>query len=123
MTRSAARNVDVMPRTILAFTTHVVRPGGSVRQQVAKRKTAIALEFRINQILRKELPNQLLGFRGEVLFGDQRHGLMAFASPGVGGWCPRNHIKEEKERNAGEESNWAGFALLGSHLHKSSVKR
>src|SRR5271157_3094735 len=123
MTRSAARNVDVMPRTILAFTTHVVRPGGSVRQQVAKRKTAIALEFRINQILRKEFSNQLLGFRGEVLFGDQRHGLMAFASPGVGGWCPRNHIKEEKERNAGEGSNQFDFTFHGFHPYGPTVKR
>src|SRR5208337_404893 len=46
--RSPARNIDVMPRTILAFIAHVVRPGGTVRQQIMNRGTAIAFDLRIN---------------------------------------------------------------------------
>ncbi len=61
----------------------VVRPGGGVGHRIGGHGLAEAVEPRVDWIVVEDLRDHGEGVRIEILFGDERDGLMAVAAPGA----------------------------------------
>src|SRR5215472_18915996 len=70
-----------MPRTIAPLVSDVVRPGGSIHQEISSGIAAPTFELGVNGICAEECLDQLLRFRRKMFFRDERDGLVALAAP------------------------------------------
>ena len=82
--RRAARNIDVVPGSVFCDAADVVGPSGGVGKKIVRRLGAVALQGWVDRIFGEQFVNELECFGSEILFGEQRDGLMAFATPGAG---------------------------------------
>jgi hypothetical protein len=90
-----------MPRPVLSIPANIVRPSRSVTHRIVYGRPAVAFELKINWILAQQLENKLPGFRRQVFFGNQRHGLVAFATPSV---CGRRR-ERARQHNGNKHRN------------------
>ena len=79
-----------MPWAVVALVADVVGPGGSVAHRVVYGGAAVALELRVEGIFFEESEDEFFCFGGEMFFGDEGDGFVAFAAPGAGGLRERS---------------------------------
>src|SRR5579864_2927233 len=91
-----------MPRPVVLFVPHVVRPRGSIHHQVRSRVAAIALQLRVDGVFTEQLLHQLSRLWRQMFFRDERDGLMALAAPGPG--RGRNAKRPGKYASKNEDS-------------------
>ena len=88
-----------MPRAVVAFVTDVVGPRGSVAHRIVYGGAAVALELRVEGIFLEQSEDEFFCFGGEMFFGDEGDGFVAFAPPRAGGLRGENHCKRKDEKS------------------------
>src|SRR6266576_3430196 len=107
-----------MPGTITPLVADVVGPGGSIHHEIGSRIAAPAFEAGVNGIRAEKFLDQLLRFRREMFFRDERDGLVALAAPRPGA---RRRTKTGKQ-GAGTQEEFPAH-LLEPHAERCILRK
>src|SRR5438034_11531580 len=107
-----------MPRTITPLVADVVRPRGSIHHEIWSGVAAPAFEPGVHGIRGEKFLDQLLRFRREMFFRDERDGLVALAAPRA---SARRRTKTGKQ-GAGTQEEFPAH-LLEPHAERCILRK